>query len=105
MTLADLRTNVKLPGALPLGLVLMLTIGGAVGWRDLHYANESLSKDMTDLKAAQAIAQAELKAKDAELTAAVTVMRDAAAARQEAVLTRLARIETILERLEKNGRN
>jgi outer membrane murein-binding lipoprotein Lpp len=44
-----------------------------------------------------------LEAQDAAMTAKIDATRDNASLRQEAVLTRLTRIETILERWDKSG--
>jgi hypothetical protein len=47
---------------------------------------------------------ARLETSDIAMNAKIEASRELASGRQEAVLTRLARMEAILERLEKNGR-
>jgi hypothetical protein len=44
-----------------------------------------------------------LEASDTAMNARIEAARELATGRQEAVLTRLARMEAILERIEKNG--
>jgi len=62
---------------------------------------DAIGKDLTELKAARLISLGELKAKDVAFEAEIKALRDNAYTRQEAIIGRLARIETILERVEK----
>lgn len=45
----------------------------------------------------------ELKATDVQFATRLEVSRDLAGSRQELILTKLTRLETIIERLERNG--
>lgn len=103
MTLSDIPGKVKLPTYLPLGIVLGLTVAVTLGWINLHNTTEHLEREITELKSARTLSIAEFKAKDAALESRLDAMRDQSTVRQEAVISRLARIETILERLEKSG--
>jgi hypothetical protein len=95
--------RVHLPTILPLGVVLVFTLAAGIGWRDLHVRSDLLQRDLETLRAAQTTALAEGKAKDAALDATITAMRDQAFGRQETLLTRLTRIETILDRLDRQN--
>lgn len=51
----------------------------------------------------QARSLSDLKATDTNMMGRIEAQRDLASTRQELVLTKLTRLETILERLEKSG--
>lgn len=95
--------RVYLPTILPLGAVLAATILASMAWADLHSRLSSLQKDVASTQEAYAKFRIEAKAKDAELAAALSAMREQSFGRQEVLLTRLTRIETILERLDRQS--
>lgn len=65
---------------------------------------EAISRASDETAKLLAITIIEKKAKDAELSARIDSLRELAYTQQGAILSRLTRIETILERFEKNGR-
>lgn len=103
MALSDIPGKVRVPNTLPLGLILTLTVAGVLGWTDLHRKIDQNERVLVDLRAARGQSMAELRQGDAALSAAIEAVKDTAATRQEQILTRLTRIETILDRMDRQA--
>lgn len=99
MSISELPGKVKIPVTLPLGMFVATIIAVTLGWADMHNRMSRMDAQMHEQREATARAINEAKARDAEMTASVSAMRDQAVTRQEALLTRLTRIETILEQM------
>lgn len=99
MSLSDLPGKVKVPLTVPLGLFVMSIVAVTLGWADIHNRMTQMDIQAREQRETTARAIAEAKSRDAEMAAAVATMRDQAVTRQEAILTRLTRIETHLEQI------